>query len=215
MANNGLKAPAVFAAGAGALVLYSGMKGVSVLGGLKSLITGKQPSGTNVYPLQSAGGNAANPLAGGTSGNAIADDGLKYVGSGSVYLWGGGSPRGWDCSGFCNYVIGHDLGMSIPGIRGGFNGSSHGPVTSQWAIWNGAQTIPRNQVQAGDLCIWPLFHMGIAISNTQMVNCPGPNGSANPVIGNIDGGGTGILVCRRITGTVTQTPFHRSAQGGG
>jgi hypothetical protein len=195
----GVSMPAVAAAGVAGLFIWSGLKGVSVVGGLKSLVTGQQPSSSEIYTLTAPG---STPVGSGATatGNAVADTFQSYIGSGSVYLWGGGNPKtGWDCSGSCNYVICHDLGMAIPGYKGGsFNGSSHGPTTMLWAIWSGATTIPRSQVQAGDLVIWPAFHMGIAISNTEMVNCPGPNGTPNPVIGNITGGGTGPLVCRRL-----------------
>lgn len=195
MAGTSVSAPAVAAAGAGALVLYAGMKGISVTGGLRALLSGQPVPQAVAYPLTSGASDGATAAAGPT-GSAPADRGMSYVGSGSVYGWGKGGPRVFDCSGFCNQVFGRDLGLAIPGYRTG-QYSGHGPPTTLWATWPGCHTIPRSQVQAGDLCIWPLFHMGIAISNTEMVNCPGPNGTPNPVVGKIDGGGTGVLVCRR------------------
>lgn len=196
MAVNGVSAPAVFAAGVGALVLWAGLKGMSVTGGIRSLLTGNAPSGANAYPIQ--GGTVTGGATGGASGttnSSIANDAMRYLNSGSVYQWGGGSPQGWDCSGFCNWVIGHDLGRPIPGSSSGAY-SGHGPVTMQWAVFG--NSVPRSAVQAGDLVVWPMFHMGIAVSNTQMINCPGPNGSPAPVIGNIDGGGPGIVTFRRL-----------------
>lgn len=196
MAGPGVSTPAVFAAGAGALVLWSALKGVSVTGGLRSLLGGKQPSGANVEPITgtgAAGGGGAGGV--GATGSSIADAGMRYVGSGSVYKWGGGTPAGWDCSGFCNWVIGHDLGAAIPGSPSG-SYSGHGPTTIQWAL--AGTSVPRNQVQAGDLVVWPLFHMGIAISNSQMVNCPGPPGTPAPVVGSIDIS-LGVVTYRRIT----------------
>ncbi len=180
MAGPGVSTPAVAAAGVGALVLWAAIKGASVTGGLRSLLGGKAPSGTNVEPAggisvsQSGGGQGGGSGAGAT-GSTIADRGLSYVGSGSIYQWAGATPKGWDCSGFVNYVVGHDLAQPIPGSPSG-QFSGHGPVTMQWALFGTG--VPRSQVQAGDLCVWPLFHMGIAISNSQMVNCPGPNGAA-------------------------------------
>lgn len=207
----GVSTPAVATAGVGALVLWASLKGVSVTGGLRSLLTGKQPSAANTEPIaggiagadsSSGGGQLVN--LNGSSGSAIADAGMRYVGSGSVYKWGGGgqgSPHRWDCSGFVNYVIGHDLGLPIPGSHsGGYSG--HGPTTVQWAVFG--TSVPRSKVVAGDLVVWPLFHMGIAISSTHFVNCPGPNGTPAPVVSSIDEHIGGPQVFRRIafaTGT--------------
>lgn len=198
MAGSGVSTPAVAAAGAGALVLWASLKGVKVTGGLRSLLGGHQPSTANTEPISGASfsGSSAGAAAGGATGSAIADAGMRYVGSGSVYAWGGGSPKGWDCSGFCNWVVGHDLGQPIPGSHSG-SYSGHGPTTIQWALFG--SSIPRDQVQAGDLVVWPLHHMGIAISSSQMVNCPGPNGTPAPVVSPIDENIGGPRTFRRIT----------------
>lgn len=215
--SGGVSTPAVAAAGAGALFLWAALKGVSVTGGLRSLLTGQQPSTANTEPITGSGPDAPGGGPGGQlpgSGSGIADAGMRYVGSGSVYKWGGGSPAGWDCSGFCNYVIGHDLGLPIPGSHsGGYSG--HGPTTVQWAVFG--TSVPRSQVVAGDLVIWPLFHMGIAISNSQMVNCPGPNGTAAPVVSSIDEHIGGPRVFRRVafSAGTTQAPGTGTAGGRG
>jgi cell wall-associated NlpC family hydrolase len=194
---SGVSNPAVAAAGVGALVLWASLKGVSVTGGLRSLLTGKAPSTANTEPITGVNGtSSAGAAAGGATGSAIADAGMRYVGSGSVYKWGGGSPAGWDCSGFCNYVIGHDLGQPIPGSHSG-QFSGHGPTTIQWGIFG--SSISRGDVQAGDLVVWPLQHMGIAVSNSQMVNCPGPNGTPAPIVSAIDINLHTPRVFRRIT----------------
>jgi cell wall-associated NlpC family hydrolase len=220
VAGPGVSAPAVAAAGVGALVLWSALKGASVTGGLRSLLTGKQPSGSNANPITGdVIASSADITAGsaGATGSAIADDAMRYYNSGTTYKWGGGSPQGWDCSGFCNWVIGHDLGLAIPGHRNG-QYSGHGPVTWQWAVFG--KGISRDQVQAGDLVVWPAFHMGIAISNSQMINCPGPNGTPAPVVSPIDENIGGPRVFRRIstaglaTGT-TQASGTTTAGGRG
>lgn len=194
MALKGVSTPAVVAAGVGALVLWSAIKGAKVTSGFRTLLGGQQPSGANVEPAggidistpQTNNGPPASAAAvpQNTSTNSvIANDALSYVGRGHVYKWGGADPNGWDCSGFCNYVIGHDLQSPIPGVPSG-KYTGHGPTTFQWAVFG--TKISRKDVQAGDLVIWPTQHMGIAISNSQMVNCPGPNGTPAPVVGGFD-----------------------------
>lgn len=203
------------AAGAGALVLWSAMKGASVTGGLRSLLTGKQPSAANTEPI--AGSVAAGGGAGGGSaatGSAIADAGLRYVGAGGVYRWGGGALKSWDCSGFVNYVVGHDLGSAIPGSPSGAY-SGHGPTTIQWALFG--TSVPRSQVEAGDLVVWPLHHMGIAISGSQMVNCPGPNGTPAPIVSSIDENIGGPRTFRRLSTAMTSatSPYPGGISGRG
>ena len=202
MAARGISVGAVALAGAGAVAVYAGTKGVGLASGFRQLLAGQPlPPGedlTTAVQAATSVGEAAGVV---LSNSPVSAAGMRYVGTGTKYRWGGGSPAGWDCSGFVNYVLCHDLGLAIPGYGGGsFDGRAHGPVTGQWAVWSGAQTIPRDQVDAGDLVVWPLFHMGIAVDNLQMVNCPGPNGTPAPVVGHIDGAASGPLVCRRLLG---------------
>lgn len=201
MAVKGVSAPAAAAAGAGALVIWAGLKGASVSGSFRSLLTGQQPSGLNVNPVTGAVLTAAGGPGGTVSAStdsAIANDALRYQGAG--YIWGGAPAAGpghWDCSSFANWVIGHDERRPIPGFRAGtYTGSVHGPTTVSWAAWNGAQTIPRGQARAGDLCIWPLFHMGIAISGTQMISALNP--SLGTAVTGIDRTAGGPLLIRRL-----------------
>jgi cell wall-associated NlpC family hydrolase len=205
-----ISAPAVLLAGVGAVAVWSALAGVSLGSGLRSLLGGAVPGGSGSVGAQlgasaagaagAAGAGVGPAAAGAVASSAVAGAAQRYLGSGSVYRWGGAKPTGWDCSGYCNWVIGHDLGLPIPGYPSGFAGAGHGPVTAQWAIWSGAVTIPRSQVQAGDLLVWPAVHMGIAVSATQMINCPGPNGTPAPVLDSIDGTRLGLLVCRRLRG---------------
>jgi cell wall-associated NlpC family hydrolase len=75
--------------------------------------------------------------------------------------------------------------MSIPGYAAGrYDGSTHGPTTAQWALWNGTQNIRRDEVDAGDIIVW-VGHMGIAISNDQMISALNPRTTTK--IGSIDG----------------------------
>ena len=189
----------------GVLFTYAGVTGKSVLASIQAMISGKSPSLlANINPINGTGNPNATPgaagtVSGSTNGVAIANDALKYVGH--KYLYGGApGPNGQgprDCSSFVNWVLGHDLQMTLPGGVSGYNGSSHGPVTGGYLSWSGARTIPRSSLQAGDLCVWPT-HIGIAINATQMVS------ALNPSLGTLvttpeNGGPQGeSLTCRRI-----------------
>lgn len=169
----GISGVAVGAALLGGIFIYSGLKGYAVSAAIRNLIAGKTPANLNNVNAISGGAvgfTSAAEAQGmvGTGPNAnIASDGMQYVGV--MYKFGGGNPNGWDCSGFVNYVLGHDLGYTLPGGIKGFTGSWHGPVAAQYYVWNGADTIPRNQAAAGDLACW-LTHIGIVVDNQSMVN---------------------------------------------
>lgn len=115
-----------------------------------------------------------SPGGGTTTGAAIVQDAMRYVGN--PYKWGGANPSGWDCSGFCNWVIGHDLSLSIPGLPRGtqFDGQNHGPDVAQWLAWSGVAHVA-GPPEPGDLVCWgPNFHMGIATSATDMISALNP-----------------------------------------
>jgi cell wall-associated NlpC family hydrolase len=163
---NGL---ALTAIGAGSLFVWSGIKGWSLLPTVTDIISGKQPSGGNVLTLVSGSADGT-----GATGNAIADDALKYKGHPYVF---GGAPGSagnnpWDCSSFCNWVVGHDGGNAIPGIKH-YDGTTHGPPTGSWAIWPGTRRVTHSELQAGDLIIWAT-HMGIYIGNNKMISARSP-----------------------------------------
>lgn len=159
---------------AGALVLYSGIKGTSLADTFRDLASGQLDSakteeiGTPELSLDT-GGSAA----GSASSSSIVADAEKYLGD--RYVWGGipgttaGKDNGTDCSGFVNMVLGRDLGMAIPGYAAGrYTGSTHGPVTGAYLIWGGAKTISRSEAAAGDLACWQ-SHIGFFTDNGQHV----------------------------------------------
>ena len=108
------------------------------------------------------------------SGDAIAQDALGHAGK--PYVWGGGSPAGWDCSGFANYMICHDMKLAIPDYTGGtFTGSEHGPNVGDWIGWSGVTSISSGSETAGDLICWgPNEHMGIVTGGGKMISALNP-----------------------------------------
>jgi len=169
-------------AGIGAIILYAGFKGKKWTDVTHSIISGQSPTATQgAYPIttspvayQSGSGSFGyggySIGTGGTaSGEAIGQDALKY--QGASYVWAGapGSGAGhWDCSSFCNAVIGRDLGMAIPMYAPGkYIGQAHGPNTIIWLAWPGARRV--SQPSPGVLVIWQT-HMGICLGGDKMIS---------------------------------------------
>lgn len=99
---------------------------------------------------------------------------------GHCYLWGGVPGKDgaacWDCSSAVNFWVGVEAGAAIPGYPpGGYDGTVHGPSTLGWLDWlgRGVFLITRTEVTAGDIMCWQT-HMGVAISNTEMVSALNP-----------------------------------------
>jgi cell wall-associated NlpC family hydrolase len=83
---------------------------------------------------------------------------VQYLGV--PYVWAGASPTGFDCSGLVQYVFGQ-LGISLP----------HNTVLQ----WNSpsAVSVPRNQLQAGDLVFFNgLDHVGIYLGHGYFIDAP-------------------------------------------
>lgn len=227
---------ALGAAGAGVLLVYSGLTGRGVLATVQALIQGTDP-GSLAAPRGQVGATAqaaeaaaaATPPGAGTGGVsaiggaalgvAIAQAAQKYVGTGYHF---GGAPghdiNDKDCSSFANWVIGHDLGLAIPFYAAGtYTGADHGPPTGAWLAWGGATTIGHDPAaaQPGDLCVWPT-HMGIAIGGGQMVSAR--SASAHPPTGTgaiATGGPRGEpLFVRRLNASTAGSSSSGSGGGG-
>lgn len=109
------------------------------------------------------------------TGDQIASDALRYRGQGYSYGGPAARPGDWDCSSFVSYVLGHDLGMGLPGGKWGGPGmppGSHGPVVTSYASWGGAVTV--NAPARGDLVCFvgsgTSGHIGIVLGPNQMVS---------------------------------------------
>ncbi|MDH6364259.1 peptidoglycan hydrolase CwlO-like protein [Enterococcus sp. PF1-24] len=111
---------------------------------------------------------APNPVAPGpvappspnASGSAIVDYAMQFIGV--PYVWGGKSPSGFDCSGFCYYVYLNVTGKNIGGWTV--------PQESSGTI------IDISQAQAGDLLFWgsrgSTHHVALAMGGGQYLHAP-------------------------------------------
>jgi peptidoglycan DL-endopeptidase CwlO len=194
----------------GAVLVYSGVENTPVADVFRSLSKGQAPkpgpfpAAPDISGVAQAGIEPTGP--GSATGVAIAQDALQYKGAG--YAWDGSPALGignWDCSSFCNWVIGHDEGMAIPEFPAGtYDGSSHGPSSFIWAAWTGCKTIGTDPsaAQAGDLCIWmnAVGHIGIAIGGGQMISALDPTDGTKVTA--ISGTASGVFMVRRLKATI-------------
>lgn len=83
---------------------------------------------------------------------------------GKPYVWGATGPDKFDCSGLVQYVYQHAAGINLP-------------RTTYDQVKVG-QTVPLDQLQAGDLVFWGSetapYHVAIYIGNNQYVNSATP-----------------------------------------
>jgi cell wall-associated NlpC family hydrolase len=104
--------------------------------------TAQTAEGTTVLPPSTHGG--------------VVGVALSYLGT--QYVWGGGSPGGFDCSGLVMWSYAQ-VGVSLP--------------HSSYAQWNYGVPVPEDQLQPGDLVFFDgLGHVGIYIGGGQFVHAP-------------------------------------------
>lgn len=96
--------------------------------------------------------------------------------SGVPYVWGGTSPRGFDCSGFVHYVY-KQKGINIP--------------RETVSLYNGARKVSADQAKPGDIVFFhktyntskPISHVGVYIGNGKMIHA---SSSRGVIIANIN-----------------------------
>lgn len=131
-------------------------------------------------PAASGGGAASGAGAAGggasasASGDAIAKAALNYIGQGYVFGGRADRPGNWDCSSYVSYVLGHDLGMKLPGGKWGdpgFPPHAHGPTTTNYLMFG--KPISASQAAKGDLVV-SSTHMGIVVGENTYVSAKTP-----------------------------------------
>jgi cell wall-associated NlpC family hydrolase len=195
-----IKLAPLAAIGVGAVFVYSGIRGFSVLKAAQNLILGTGPNENQTASLLAAPGNEGSSSGGPLSSNRIAANAQRYVGK-LHYVFGGPPPAGTvDCSSFANKVL-SESGVKNPGGQP-FTPNSHGPNTLSYLAWGGAHTIGHHgsMAQAGDLCVWQT-HMGIAIGGGKMVSARSAGSTPNVGVDTIEGDKPGeLLFVRRLNG---------------
>lgn len=99
---------------------------------------------------------ANNPIPQSVSGSKVLEIASRYVGV--PYVYGGGTPRGFDCSGFTSYVYAQ-LGISLP--------------RSSSAQRNVGKVVSRADARPGDL-IWTPGHISIYAGGNSQIDAPRP-----------------------------------------
>jgi cell wall-associated NlpC family hydrolase len=103
---------------------------------------------------------------------------MKYLGV--PYVWGGASPRGFDCSGLVLYCYAK-VGIRLP--------------HSSAMQYNYGTHVSRSQLKPGDLVFFynPIHHVGIYIGNGNMINATGNHVQIGTVWKNSFYGATRLL----------------------
>ncbi len=118
---------------------------------------------TGLPPSASAlNGSAAKPQ---TTGEKIVSTAKQHLGV--PYLWGGSTPKGFDCSGLVQYVFAQ-CGISMPRT-----------TKQQWTV---GKEISRSQLEIGDLVFFAntyttgISHIGIYVGDGQFIHASSSKG---------------------------------------
>ena len=102
---------------------------------------------------------------------------------GVPYVWGGESPRGFDCSGLVRYAY-LRVGISLP--------------HSSYALAAVGRPVARSRLAPGDLLLFDgLGHVGLYVGDGRMVHAP-QTGESVEVIGLSGRYGSGFVAARRV-----------------
>src|SRR5438105_3530545 len=148
----GISGLAVAIAATGGYLVYSGIRNVSPLAGLRDLARGKLPAGqapvvTAVTFTEAMGpadpgaaGSGGGGVLGTARGGAIVTAARKYMGI--RYRWGSANPSsGFDCSGLVTWVLHRDIGIDLSRWPGCNNTHT---VSGQFYVTSGLRTVSRS-----------------------------------------------------------------------
>jgi hypothetical protein len=154
---------------AGAILAYSGFRGSSPRDVLRSLSTGSAPSVSRSASYDTSNSTVGIPgvtNAGSTTSGSTGVKVLSALGQyqGDKYSQAKRAQPGFsDCSSWIGKGI-KDVGVKLPISL---------PVAAFYMVWTGLVTIPKSQIQAGDILVSPT-HIAIATSSTSAVGQQNP-----------------------------------------
>jgi cell wall-associated NlpC family hydrolase len=139
-----------------------------------SCLVGCASTGAVPEPFPTAGVRSkppASPVAVATTGTALPSDGYAITGTalglrGAPYRDGGADPRGFDCSGFVEYVFGQH-GIAVPRTVG--------------ELFRAGTTVSPSDLLPGDLVFFSTTapgptHVGMSLGGDEFVHAPSSTG---------------------------------------
>lgn len=86
---------------------------------------------------------------------------VAYEQVGAPYVYGGNSPRGFDCSGLVQFS---------------YSKAGHAVPRTTSALWQTATPVPRSNIRAGDILFFDvdgkMSHVGLYLGNSRFVHAP-------------------------------------------
>jgi len=165
--SQGISGLSVAVVTAGMIFAYSGFRGSSPRDVLRSLSSGSAPSVSRTASFDTsnsstAGITNASLSTSGTIGAQLLSALGKY--QNDQYSQAKRAQPGYsDCSSWIGKGL-RDIGVKVPGGL---------PITTFYMVWTGLVTVPKNQIQQGDILVSPT-HMAIATSSTTAVGQQNP-----------------------------------------